>query len=108
MDISVGLETFAIPDTLLEQYTVITASQKPLALIRLLHHPDLDLGSALVFTKSVESVTRLAKLLELFGEARQKVSTSDKSVTARAYTNEMKPGERKSLLADFSAGKVQV
>lgn len=81
---------------------VLDAAVKPLNLIHLVHHPDHNVKSALVFTKSVESVNRLVKLLSLFEEAY------GGQVVVKGYTSEMKSGERKRVLAEFAEGKVHL
>ena len=56
----------------------------------------------MVFTKSVESATRLVQLLNGFEEVRKS------GVVVKGYTSEMKPVERKRLLADFAKGSVHL
>ena len=87
-------ESFALPDQLAERYVVTLASLKPLVLIHLLQECRT---AGLVFTKSVDSVSRLVQLLSTYG---------GKSV--KGYTSDMKPSERKAILAEFSAGKVDL
>ncbi|KAJ3716067.1 P-loop containing nucleoside triphosphate hydrolase protein [Lentinula raphanica] len=82
--------------------------------------------SALVFTKSAESTNRLVRLFEFFQVAREKESkeskedtgmdttntggmdTMDTTVIARAYSSDLPPSERKSILEEFKAGKIQI
>lgn len=85
--------------------TVLDPALKPLALIHLIHHPEYMVRSALVFTKSVESATRLVQLLNTFEEVKGKKGTG---VVVRSYTSEMKPSERKRLLADFQKGTIHL
>ncbi|KAJ3122398.1 ATP-dependent RNA helicase dbp6, partial [Irineochytrium annulatum] len=60
-----GEERYTVPATLTENMLVIpTARDRPLALLHLLFN--LKLSGTLIFTKSVESATRLAMLIEIF------------------------------------------
>jgi ATP-dependent RNA helicase DDX51/DBP6 len=81
---------------------VLDPALKPLALIHLIHHSEYLVRSGLVFTKSVESATRLVQLLNGFEEVK------GSGVVVRSYTSEMKPAERKRLLADFAKGAVHL
>ncbi|WWD20833.1 hypothetical protein CI109_105310 [Kwoniella shandongensis] len=104
---SIG-EQFAFPSSLTEKMLILPAALKPLNLIHLIHHSDYHVNSALVFTKSVESALRLVKLLEFFEDAYVLGGGGGKRVQVRGYTGEMKSGERKKLLADFTDGKVNL
>jgi ATP-dependent RNA helicase DDX51/DBP6 len=101
---------FTLPATLSENYLVVAPSDKPLNLIHLLHSSVFKLqanegdNGILVFTKSVESVGRLVRLIHEF----EGVFSGKHRVVAKGYSGEMKPGERKTLLADFAAGKVNM
>lgn len=95
-------EQFAVPSELTERMIVLEPATKPLNLIHLVHHPEYNVKSALVFTKSVESAMRLVKLLEFFEQAYMG------GVVVRGYTSEMKSGERKNVLAEFAKGKVHL
>lgn len=78
-------------------------SQKPLILLHLLHKHNIR--NALIFTKSSESTTRLVFVLESFEELR----TSERArVTVRAYSSDLPPGERKTILEKFKAQEVHV
>lgn len=79
------------------------STHKPLYLFHLLH--TLEITSALCFTKSVESATRLAKLVEFFEAAN---TSTEKKVVVKAYSSELAPGERKKVLKDFKAGEIQM
>ena len=98
-------ESFALPATLQERYLVIPPALKPLNLIHLMHHADYAVRGVLVFAKSVENAGRLVRLLTYFEEAFS--NTADR-IMAKGYTSDMRPGERKSLLADFLSGKVHM
>lgn len=74
---------------------------KPLNLIHLLYQ--FGVRTALVFTKSVDAAMRLETLLTFFMEAW----TGEKLVV-RSYTAEMKAGERKKVMDEFGAGKVDL
>ena len=96
-------ENFALPTSLSERMLILPPALKPLNLVHLVHHPEHRVRSALIFTKSVESAERLTKLLEYFEDA-----WVEEKVVVRSYTREMKPAERKKLLADFAAGEVHL
>ncbi|GAA5955809.1 hypothetical protein JCM3765_001858 [Sporobolomyces pararoseus] len=100
---------FTFPAELSEHMIISPSTHKPLYLFHLLH--TLSITSALCFTKSVESATRLAKLVEFFEEASQKSGGEDreqKRVVVKAYSSELAPGERKKVLKDFKAGEIQM
>jgi len=85
------------------------STHKPLYLFHLLH--TLSITSALCFTKSVESATRLAKLVEFFEAAQSAQNSGEgekKKVVVKAYSSELAPGERKKVLKDFKAGEIQM
>jgi ATP-dependent RNA helicase DDX51/DBP6 len=98
---SIG-EQFSLPSELSEKMIVLEPSLKPLVLIHLIHHKEYQVKSALVFTKSVESANRLVQLLDAFEEI------NNTGVVVKSYTSEMKPGERKKLLADFTKGDIHL
>lgn len=93
-----------MPSTLTEKYLALPPHLKPLNLIHLLHGSDFALRGALVFTKSVESVHRLVALLTSFEDEYR----SKSKVVVKGYTSEMRPAERKSLLAGFMSGSVNL
>ncbi|KAI1797370.1 DEAD-domain-containing protein [Ganoderma leucocontextum] len=98
------MEKFTMPATLTEHMIVCESSVKPLMLFHLVHTRSVT--NALVFTKSAESTTRLVRLFEFF-ESAHKESRS-KSVVARAYSSDLAPGERKSILEQFKNQDIQV
>jgi ATP-dependent RNA helicase DDX51/DBP6 len=90
---------FALPQTLSEKYLVLPP----------LHSNVYGLqGGVLVFTKSVESVGRLVRLTDEFEAVYAKGSKSKHKITVRGYTGDLKPGERKALLADFAEGNINM
>lgn len=95
--------SFALPAELAEKVLILPPAVKPLNLIHLLH--GFSASPALVFTKSVEAASRLVKLLTFFEDA---YLGSGKRLVVRGYTRDMASSERKTLLADFGAGKVDV
>ncbi|GAA5987439.1 hypothetical protein JCM5350_002762 [Sporobolomyces pararoseus] len=100
---------FTFPAELSEHMIISPSTHKPLYLFHLLH--TLSITSALCFTKSVESATRLAKLVEFFEEASQQSDDGGgekKRVVVKAYSSELAPGERKKVLKDFKAGEIQM
>ncbi|GAA5885870.1 hypothetical protein JCM16303_000091 [Sporobolomyces ruberrimus] len=94
---------FTFPAELSEHMIISPSTHKPLYLFHLLH--TLEITSALCFTKSVESATRLAKLVEFFEAAN---TSTEKKVVVKAYSSELAPGERKKVLKDFKAGEIQM
>jgi ATP-dependent RNA helicase DDX51/DBP6 len=89
---------------------VCDSSQKPLVLFHLVH--SIGIANALVFTKSAESTLRLVRLFEFFEMAH---STSDESetqpkkpVVAVAYSSDLSPSERKSILERFRAQEIDM
>lgn len=80
---------------------VLPPALKPLNLIHLLYA--FSVRNALIFTKSVEAALRLETLLSFFQDAW----TGEKLV-ARAYTAEMKPGERRQALESYASGVINL
>ncbi|KAJ3828447.1 DEAD-domain-containing protein [Lentinula raphanica] len=123
-------ERFTMPATLKEHMIICTTYNKPLVFFHLVHTRLKTLVqsqsqsqkiqtqnsfNALVFTKSAESTNRLVRLFEFFQVAREKESkedtgmdTMDTTVIARAYSSDLPPSERKSILEEFKAGKIQI
>ena len=87
-----------------EHMIVCTSSQKPLILFYLVRFRRVD--SALVFTKSAESTTRLVKLFELFEEISP--TTVNQKFIVRSYSSDLPPSERKSILEQFKEKKIGV
>lgn len=83
---------------------VCNPSQKPLILFYLVRTQRVD--SALVFTKSSESTARLVKLFELF-EKNPSV-TGNQKLIIRAYSSDLPPSERKSILEQFKEKKISM
>jgi len=87
---------------------VCDSSQKPLVLFYLVH--SIGIANALVFTMSAESTLRLVRLFKFFETAR---SASDeceiqheKPVVVEAYSSDLSPSERKSILGRFKAREI--
>lgn len=87
-----------------EHMIVCNSSQKPLILFYLVRVRRVN--SALVFTKSAESTTRLVKLLELFEE--NSPTTANQKLAIRSYSSDLPPSERKSILEQFKEKKIGV
>lgn len=87
-----------------EHMIVCNSSQKPLVLFYLVRVRQVY--SALVFTKSAESTTRLVKLFELLEENSS--TTESKKLTVRSYSSDLPPSERKSILEQFKEKKIGV
>lgn len=83
---------------------VCNPSQKPLILFYLVNVQEVD--NALVFTKSAESTTRLVKLFELFEDSSP--MTRNQRLIIRAYSSDLPPPERKSILEQFKEKKISV
>jgi ATP-dependent RNA helicase DDX51/DBP6 len=82
--------------------------QKPLMFFHLVHKHNVT--NALVFTKSAESTARLVKLLEFFEKERtgHMENNSEKEIIARAYSSDLPPAERKSILDQFKSQEIQM
>jgi ATP-dependent RNA helicase DDX51/DBP6 len=87
---------------------VCESSQKPLMLFHLIHTQHKM--HALVFTKSAESTTRLMRLFEFFESARTALHGSEvrQQIVIRAYSSDSGAGERKAILENFKAQKIQM
>jgi ATP-dependent RNA helicase DDX51/DBP6 len=89
---------------------VCDSSQKPLVLFHLVH--SMGVTNALVFTKSAESTLRLVRLFEFFENARsvdQGGETQHKRVVVvEAYSSDLSPSERKSILERFKAQEIDM
>lgn len=89
---------------------IITDSMhKPLVLFYLIHFHSVT--NALIFTKSTESTSRLVRLFEFFERSRiqdREYVDSGKAVVARAFSSDLSPGERKTLLRQFRAGEIDM
>ncbi len=84
------------------------AAIKPLMFFYLLHSRNIT--NALVFTKSAESTARLVRLLEFFEDALQKSQGGDqgKVIVARAYSSDLSPSERKTILEQFKNQEIHM
>ncbi|KAI0360139.1 DEAD-domain-containing protein [Trametes cingulata] len=100
------MEKFTMPATLREHMLVCESSAKPLMLFHLVHTRGVT--NALVFTKSAESTTRLVRLFEFFENARHDADKSSKAVVARAYSSDLAPAERKSILEQFKNQEINI
>ena len=84
---------------------VCSPAEKPLMLFHLVHAHDVV--NALVFTKSAESTARLVKLFEFF-EAALDTEHRGPAVIARAYSSDLSPSERKSILEQFKNQEIHM
>lgn len=66
-----------------------------------------NVKNALVFTKSAESTTRLVRLFEFFESMRTTTPELPK-VSLRAYSSELSPAERKSILEQFKNQEIHM
>lgn len=90
---------------------VCNSSEKPLMLFYLVHTQGAT--NALVFTKSAESTTRLVRLFEFFEStwtAGGSNITHDgrQQIVARAYSSDLSPTERKSILEKFKNQEIHM
>ena len=108
---------------------VTSSSLKPLVFFHLVHVHDVC--NALVFTKSVESTTRLVKLFEFFEEERcdggagggngngdgngnggeeqaRLTSRSRTKLVVKAYSSDLPPVERRAILEAFKIQKIHM
>ena len=126
--LGVVMEKFSIPTTLRvrnisrffvssikvvdiqEHMVVCDSSQKPLVLFHLVH--SIGIANALVFTKSAESTLRLVRLFKFFETARSAGDESEtqheKPVVVEAYSSDLSPSERKSILERFKAREIDM
>ncbi|KAI0041203.1 P-loop containing nucleoside triphosphate hydrolase protein [Auriscalpium vulgare] len=105
--LGVALEQFSMPATLKEHMVVCDASQKPLVLFHLVHSHDVT--NALIFTKSTESTLRLVRLFDFFETASAAAGgRTAKPVIARAYSSDLSPAERKTILDQFKAREIDI
>ncbi|KAF5342628.1 hypothetical protein D9611_001912 [Ephemerocybe angulata] len=105
--LKVMMEKFAMPETLKEHMIVTDSLKKPVMMFHLVHSQNVK--NALVFTKSAESTTRLLRLFEFFEEARVAADPSAATaIVARAYSSDLGNQERKSILEDFKAQKINI
>ncbi|KAL7279029.1 hypothetical protein ACG7TL_006862 [Trametes sanguinea] len=100
------MEKFTMPATLTEHMLVCESSVKPLMLFYLVHTRGVT--NALVFTKSAESTTRLVRLFEFFEAAQHDANKESNRVVARAYSSDLSPAERKSILEQFKNQEINI
>jgi len=127
--LGVVMEKFSIPTTLRvrnisrlffssikvvdiqEHMVVCDSSQKPLVLFHLVH--SIGIANALVFTKSAESTLRLVRLFKFFETARSAGDGNETQhekpvVVVEAYSSDLSPSERKSILERFKAREIDM
>ncbi|KAJ7841322.1 DEAD-domain-containing protein [Mycena olivaceomarginata] len=105
--LDVAMDKFTMPATLTEHMLVCESSLKPLIFFHLVYKHNVT--NALVFTKSAESTTRLVRLFDFFDARRRMGTGGDPSAfVARAYSSDLSPGERKSILDKFKAKEIQI
>lgn len=98
-------DSFALPASLKEHMFVVPSTEKPLQLLQLLfEREERPLHQVLCFTKSLESSSRLCKLIDFFQEAQN----LSQRLVVRQYSSELPAGERIALLDQFSSGQVDV
>lgn len=86
---------------------ICESSQKPLMLFHLVWSHDVN--NALVFTKSAESTNRLVRLIDFLEDAFAKAKgESHKKITVCAYSSDLAPSERKSILEKFKAQQIDM
>ena len=82
------------------------SSTKPLMLFHLVHAHQVR--NALVFTKSAESTTRLVRLFEFFEKAFRGHGAPGGAVLVSAYSIDLAPAERKSILEQFKDQQIHM
>ncbi|CDO77381.1 hypothetical protein BN946_scf184835.g3 [Trametes cinnabarina] len=100
------MEKFTMPSTLTEHMLVCDTAVKPLMLFYLVHTRGVT--NALVFTKSAESTTRLVRLFEFFEVALHDADNAGSRIVARAYSSDLAPAERKSILEQFKNQEINI
>ena len=85
---------------------VCESSVKPLMLFHLMHAHGVS--NALVFTKSAESASRLVRLLEFFEAARVAAGGGHSQIVAHAYSSDLYPSERKTILDRFKSQEIHM
>lgn len=95
-------QAFELPSSLTERSIILPPALKPLNLLYLLHTEGA--APSIVFTKSVDAASRLVRLLTYFEQAY----IGGKKLSVASFTRDMKPSERKAMLSDFAAGKLDV
>ncbi|KIK62486.1 hypothetical protein GYMLUDRAFT_501630 [Collybiopsis luxurians FD-317 M1] len=106
--LNVATEKFTMPATLKEHMVICSTYDKPLVFFHLVHsHHILN---ALVFTKSAESTNRLVRLFEFFQDAYHRASSQQEGpkIVVQAYSSDLPPAERKSILERFKAREIQI
>ncbi|KAI5117965.1 hypothetical protein M0805_001626 [Coniferiporia weirii] len=117
---ALGSEEFAMPAGLKEHYVTTSSVRKPLMLFHLVHA--YNVSSALVFTKSAASTARLVKLFGFFEEAYHINDRADKiaeeesvssvalkkRIIAQAYSSDLTPSERKTILEKFKKQEIDI
>ncbi|KZT39974.1 DEAD-domain-containing protein [Sistotremastrum suecicum HHB10207 ss-3] len=101
-------QTFSFPSSLVQHYTIIKTEDKPLLLFHLILSQSMT--NVLVFTKSASSTQRLLKLLQFLndGWSQQRSQESAFHIMATAFSSDLSVHERKSILASFKEGKINV
>jgi len=85
-----------------EHILVTSSALKPLQLVNLLRTKNITHG--LCFTKSIESASRLVKLVEFMEDT----SADEKKIVVRSFSSDLPVQERGRLLAAFETGEVQL
>jgi ATP-dependent RNA helicase DDX51/DBP6 len=134
--VDVAMEKFSVPETLRvrahvctllvvlmpfaagglqEHYIVTSTALKPLALMHLVRARGVR--NALVFAKSAESAGRLVRLVAFFEDARLSAARggADEAeeegagkVRIEAYSSDLAPGERRSVLERFKRQEIDM
>ncbi|EMD34147.1 hypothetical protein CERSUDRAFT_125827 [Gelatoporia subvermispora B] len=104
--LNIVMEKFSMPSTLSENMIVCETSEKPLMLFHLVHAHSVT--NALVFTKSAESTARLVRLFEFFEAAQSSTAQGSARIVVKAYSSDLSPSERKSILEQFKNQKIHI
>jgi ATP-dependent RNA helicase DDX51/DBP6 len=85
-----------------EYYLVTPTEHKPIALFDLLERERIT--SALVFTKSTESATRLLTLFRKLAHKKH----GHQALSAVAFSSDLTPQQRRAALMEFRQGQTQL
>jgi ATP-dependent RNA helicase DDX51/DBP6 len=88
---------------------VCETAQKPMILFHLIHTHSVK--NAIIFTKSAESTTRLMQLFQFFESSRfssHSTVESDQPVVMQAYSSDLSPADRRTVLDKFKNTEIHL
>ena len=101
-----SVEEFTMPAGLKEHYITTSTARKPLVFFHLVL--SREISNALVFTKSANSTARLVKLLEFLEETYHETRPKTKRSVIQAYSSDLSPSERRSILDRFKKQEIDM